>query len=68
MFKASNTIRFFFVVLTILIMIGIWLTGFNQVHWFLYAAPVFLMFAAITGFCPGLMVSKKILGVLGIKE
>ncbi len=68
MFKASNSVRLFFVNVTMLLMVGIWLSGFEKVHWFMYAAPVFFMFAAITGFCPGLIISKKILGALGIKE
>lgn len=68
MFKASNSVRLFFVNVTILLMIGVGLTGFRTVHWFLYVGPVFFMFAAITGYCPGLMISKKILGTLGIKE
>jgi asparagine N-glycosylation enzyme membrane subunit Stt3 len=68
MFKASNSVRLFFLNVTILLMIGIWLSGFEKVHWFMYAVPAFLLFAAITGFCPGMMISKKILGTLGIKE
>ena len=68
MFKASNSVRLFFINLATLLMVGIWLTGFDRVHWFMYAVPVFLMFAAVTGFCPGMMLSKKILSVFGIKE
>lgn len=68
MFKASNSVRLFFVNITIVMLIGIWLSGFAQVHWFIYAVPLFLTFAAMTGFCPGLMISKKVLGMLGIKE
>lgn len=68
MFNASNTVRLFFVNIVIVMMLGIWLTGFEQVHWFMYAVPAFLSFAAVTGFCPGLIISKTILGVFGIKE
>ena len=68
MFNASNTVRVFLFNLSIISMIGIGLSGFDQVHWFSYVLPGFLTFAAVTGFCPGLLVSKKILAVLGIKE
>ena len=68
MFNASNAVRVFLFNLSIISMIGIWLSGFAQVHWFSYVLPTFLAIAAVTGFCPGLFVSKKILAVLGIKE
>lgn len=68
MFNASNTIRIFLLDLAIVSMIGIWLSGFNQVHWFSYVLPAFLTGAAVTGYCPGLFISKKILSTLGIKE
>lgn len=68
MFTASNTVRMLFFNATIIIMIGIGLSGFEKVHWFSYVLPTFLLFAAATGLCPGLMVSKKMLAILGIKE
>lgn len=68
MFKASNTVRMLFFNATVIIMVGIWLSGFSNVHWFSYVLPAFLLFATATGFCPGLLVSRKILAVLGIKE
>ncbi len=68
MFSASNSVRLFFLNASIIMMVGIWLSGFDKVHWFIYFLPVFLTIAAITGFCPGLMISKRILNMLGIKE
>ena len=68
MFKASNTVRLFFFNSSILLLIGIWLTGFDKVHWLLYIFPAFLLFAAATGFCPGMVMSKYILRTLGMKE
>jgi len=38
-------------------LLGIWLTGFNTVHWLLYVPVVFFYFAAVTGICPGLAFS-----------
>ena len=68
MFKASHSVRLFLFNLAVFIMIAIWLSGFQNVHWFSYAVPAFLVFAAATGFCPGLFISKKMLAVMGIKE
>ena len=68
MFNASNSVRMFLFNIAVIIMIAIWLSGINTVHWFSYVLPGILVVAAATGFCPGLIVSKKILAVLGIKE
>lgn len=68
MFNASNSVRIFLFNLAVISMVGVWLSGFGNVHWFSYVLPLFLTVAAITGFCPGLFISSKILGVFGIKE
>jgi len=47
-----------------MILLGIWLTGFNVVHWLLYVPVVFLAFAGITGICPGYIIFTK----LGLKS
>lgn len=39
---------------------GIWLSGINQVHWLLFLPTVMLIFAGVTGICPGLLLYKKI--------
>jgi hypothetical protein len=43
-----------------LILVGIWLTGFNNVHWFLYLPVAGLAFAGITGICPGYIILQKL--------
>ena len=53
-FKINPTQRAFFLFVTVVIFLGIWLTGFNVVHWLLYFPPVVMGFAAVTGICPGL--------------
>lgn len=68
MFNASNTVRVFLFNIAMIILLSIWLSGFSNVHWFSYVLPSFLLFAAASGLCPGLFISKKILSVLGIKE
>jgi len=60
--KASKAMRFFFVNTAVFILIGIWLTGFDKVHWFLYIVPGFFLFAAVAGICPGLIIAQKIFG------
>lgn len=54
--------RFFLIVISTMIWLGIWLTGFGVVHWVLYIPAVFLLSAAITGICPGIMLSNKLFG------
>ncbi len=68
MFNTSYTVRMFLFNVAMINMVAIGLSGFTAVHWFSYALPLFLFFAAASGFCPGLFVSKKILAVLGLKE
>ena len=60
--KASTQVRVWYVVFALLIIIGIALTGFSNVHWFLYFPPAALLFAAVTGICPSQIAINKILG------
>ena len=53
-----------FLTIAILITVGIYLTGFKNVHWFLYLPVAALVFAGLTGICPGLMLWNK----LGFKD
>lgn len=56
--------RMLFFTFAVIILIGIWLTGFSIVHWFLYIPVILLVFAGVTGKCPGLMFWKK----MGFKD
>jgi hypothetical protein len=47
--------------LAVVILLGISLTGFARVHWLLYIPVVFLTFAGVTGFCPGLVFWSRII-------
>ena len=58
--KKMSAIRMLFTVLAAVILAGIWLTGFDTAHWLLYFPPAALLFAAITGICPGYMVFRKL--------
>jgi hypothetical protein len=55
-----SAIRMLFIFMAAFITLGIWLTGFNQVHWLLYIPPAALLFAGITGICPGYMIFRKL--------
>ncbi len=68
MFTATKTQRLFFFNLANFILLGLWLTGLNTVHWFAYVIPAALYFAAATGFCLGLFVSGKFLDAIGVKD
>lgn len=57
---SSKALRLTFVMIGIVIFLGIWLTGFNTVHWLLYLPAAFLTLAGITGICPSLILNKKI--------
>lgn len=56
----GKPMRFFFFVSSLVIWAGIYLTGFQTVHWLLYLPAAFFLFAAVTGICPGIMFSKKL--------
>ena len=56
----SSALRAQFLSIALIVFIGIWLTGFEKVHWFLYFPVIALAFAGITGICPGLMFWKKV--------
>jgi uncharacterized membrane protein YcfT len=57
--RASTETKVWFALIGILIWLGIYLTGFSNVHWLLYIPAIALIFAAITGICPSqLLVSS----------
>lgn len=68
MFNASRVQRVFLFNLANFNVLAIWLTGFDQVHWFAYVIPAALYFAAATGFCLGFVIAKKVLDLLGIPD
>lgn len=60
-FRASPAVRLFLSVVSLNIWLGIWLTGFGVAHWWLYVPAGFLLFASLTGFCPGMIFSRWLL-------
>lgn len=59
-FKAGAAMRFFLFLSGSVLWLGIYLTGFHNVHWLLYVPAVFFYFAALTGICPGYIVSQMV--------
>jgi hypothetical protein len=55
-----SAIRMLFLMMAGLILLGIWLTGFNVVHWVLYIPVAALIFAGVTGICPGYIIMQKL--------
>lgn len=55
-----SAIRMLFIIVALVIAAGIWLTGFDRVHWLLYLPPAFLLFAGLTGICPGYIILSKL--------
>ena len=55
-----SAIRMLFLTMAGLILLGIWLTGFNVVHWLLYIPVAALIFAGVTGICPGYIIMQKL--------
>jgi hypothetical protein len=45
----SSALRAQFISVALIVFIGIWLTGFDKVHWFVYVPVIVFTFAGITG-------------------
>lgn len=60
--KMGSSLKAFFLFVGIVLWAGIWLTGFDTVHWLLYMPATFLLFSALTGICPGMIFFKEIFG------
>ena len=58
--KISNAMRFFFLIASSWLWLGIWLTGFTTIHWVIYIPATFFLFAATTGICPGIIISNAL--------
>ena len=58
-----NAMRMTQLTIALLILAGIWLTGFDSVHWLLYVPVALLAFAGLSGICIGM----KVWGKLGFK-
>ena len=58
----NRAMRFFLLVAASMVWLGIFLTGFHEVHWVLYLPASFFLFAAVSGICPGIIFSNMLFG------
>lgn len=61
-YMLDKSMRFFFFGAGMVIWLGIYLTGYDVVHWFSYFPAAFFLLAAITGICPGIIFSRMLFG------
>lgn len=57
---SSMAMRAWFAFFGLFLWLGIYLTGFSQVHWILYIPAAASIFASVTGICPSMMVMNKL--------
>ena len=58
--KIGGAMRAFLVFVSVLIWAGIYLTGFDFVHWLLYVPGVVTAVGGITGICVGMGIMRKL--------
>ena len=62
LFVAPAWLRAFLLLAAGLIWLGIWDTGLSAASWILYLPAVMFLFAAITGICPSIILTRAVLG------
>ncbi len=55
-----TALRMMFFTASTVIGLGIYLSGWNQVHWLLYLPPIGFLISGLTGFCPPVFLYKKL--------
>jgi len=58
--KMDLSTKAFFLFAGLVLWSGIWLTGFEVVHWILYLPASFFLISAVTGICPGMIFFKEV--------
>jgi len=58
--KTMSAQRMLFLTVAALLVVGIWMTGWDKAHWLFYAVVGLLSFAFISGVCPTLIMFKKL--------
>jgi len=60
--RAGLPMRVFLFNAAMFIMLGMWLTGFDKIHWSLYLIPCVFTLSSLLGICPGINLWRIILG------
>jgi len=58
--KMKASMKAFFLFIGLVLWAGIWLTGFEVVHWILYLPAAFFLISAVTGICPGMIFFREV--------
>ncbi len=58
--KMEASMKAFFLFMGLVLWAGIWLTGFEVVHWILYLPATFFLISAVTGICPGMIFFREV--------
>ena len=58
--KMDTPMKAFFLFVGLVLWMGIWLTGFQLVHWILYLPATFFLISAVTGVCPGMLFFNEV--------
>ncbi len=61
--KISSEMRLWFIGPILMLWGGIYLTGFDVVHWLIYIPASFALFAFLTGLCPGMLLIRIVLSL-----
>lgn len=61
-YKAGKSLRIFLFISSLAQALGIWLSGYENVHWFLYVIPIMFLGVALNGYCSMLILVQKIFG------
>lgn len=59
-YKIDKTLKIFFSVLSVILWLGILMSGLSHIHWLLYIPAISFSVAAIFGICPGIFISRWI--------
>jgi len=60
--RAGAPMRVFLMNAAVFMFVGIWLTGFDKVHWLIYVIPGVFAASSTFGVCPGLNLWRILLG------
>ncbi len=60
--RLATPMRVWFILLGILLWLGIYLTGFSNVHWLLYVPAALFVLAGLIGICPSMILVNKMFG------
>ncbi len=61
-YKLSRNNRLFFLISSVVQGLGIFLSGYENVHWLLYLIPIMFFGASLNGYCSMMIIIEKVIG------